>query len=196
MNHIVDDNTAEWDARVQREQQREKRHGRLMHIGMSAGVLLLVVAFAVGFTLRPKGRPAVAAPTPAPAKNATPAHRGIPLDVAVTPHQPEPDVLTRQAQNLAVGLARVWRSGKSVEASEAAHLYTVEYERVVGCDLRWIAGRQGPGVWEGTLSLVHALREVTPYVGRAREGQAVVVTAVICPSEPEPPESLRRATPD
>jgi hypothetical protein len=196
MNHILDDNTAEWDARVQREQQREKRHGRLMHFGMSAAVLLLVAALALGFTLRPKGRPAAAAPMPAPAKKAVPAHRGVPLDLSVTPHQPEPDVLTRQAQNLAVGLARVWRSGKSVEASEAARVYTVEYERVVGCDLRWIAGRQGPGVWEGTLSLVHALRELTPYVGRAQEGQAVVVTAVICPPEREAPESPGRATPD
>jgi hypothetical protein len=53
---------------------------------------------------------------------------------------------------------------------------------MVGCDLRWIAGRAGPGVWKGTLSLVRSLHEITPHVGRAREGQAVVVTAIICPS--------------
>lgn len=196
MNHILEDNTAEWDARVRREQQREKARARLAHIGVSVGVLLVLVALALGFMLRPKQRPAVAAPAPKPAKTVAPAHRGIPFDVSVTPHRPEPAVLERQAQDLAVGLARVWKSGKSVEASETAHSYTMEYERVVGCDLRWIAGRAGPGVWEGTLSLVRGLRELTPYVGRAREGQAVVVTAVICQPEPEPLESLPHATPD
>jgi len=194
MNHILGDNTAEWDARVRSEQQREKRFARLVHIGTSSGVLLVLVALAVGFTLRSKQRPAVAAPTLPPAKTAATSQRGIPLEVSVTPHQPEPDVLERQAQDLAVNLARVWRSGKSEEASETAHSYTVDYERVVGCDLRWIAGQAGPGVWEGTVSLVRALRELTPYVGRAREGQAVVVTAVICPPEREAPVSIRGAT--
>jgi hypothetical protein len=187
MNHIVDDNTAEWDARVQREQRRKKRLARRAHIGMSAGVLLGLVALALGFTLQSKQPPAVAAPTPTPAKAADPAHLGIPLDVSFTPHKRKSDVLEGQAQSLAVGLARIWRSGKSEEAANTAHSYTVEYERVVGCDLRWIAGRAGPGVWEGTLSLVRSLREITPYVGRAREGQAVVVTAVICPPEREAP---------
>jgi hypothetical protein len=91
-------------------------------------------------------------------------------------------VLDQQAQDLAVGLARIWRGGKSEGATQTAHSYTVEYERVVGCDLRWIAGQAGPGVWKGTLSLVRSLHEITPHVGRAREGQAVVVTAVICPA--------------
>jgi hypothetical protein len=196
MNHILDDNTAEWDARVRSEQQRQKTLARLGQIGKSAAVLLVLVALALGFMLRPKQRPAVAAPTLAPTKAAAPSHRGIPLDVSVTAHQPEPDVLARQAQDLAVGLARLWRSGKSEEASETAHSYTVDYERVVGCDLRWIAGQAGPGVWDGTLSLVHALQELTPYVGRARDGQAVVVTAVICPPEAETPEPPRHGTPD
>jgi hypothetical protein len=197
MNHILDDNTAEWDARVRSEQQREKTLARLGHIGKGAAVLLVLVALAFGFMLRPKQRPAVASPTIAPTKTvAAPSHRGIPLDVSVTPHRPEPDVLARQAQDLAVGLARVWRSGKSEEASETAHSYTVDYERVVGCDLRWIAGQAGPGVWNGTLSLVHALQELTPYVGRAREGQAVVVTAVICPPGGETLQSVRHPTPD
>ncbi|HEV8571565.1 MAG TPA: hypothetical protein VGR49_00775 [Actinomycetota bacterium] len=188
MNHILDDNTAEWDARVQREQQRKKRLARRAHIGMSAGVLLGLVALALGFTLQPKQLPAVAAPTPTSVKAVDPAHLGIPLAVSFARHKPESDVLERQAQSLAVGLARIWRGGKSEEAARTAHSYTVEYERVVGCDLRWIAGRAGPGVWEGTLSLVDSLREITPYVGRAREGQAVVVTAVICPDEGGAPQ--------
>lgn len=198
MNHIVDDNTAEWDARLLRsEQQRARTRARLGQIGKGMGVLLVVGAVAIGFTLRPRQRAAVAAPTLAPATTApAPSHRGIPLGVSVTPHRPRPDVLERQAQDLAVDLARVWRGGKSEEASETAHSYTVDYERVVGCDLRWIAGRAGPGVWDGTLSLVRALRQITPYVGRAREGQAVVVTAVICPPERATPQSLRYAAPD
>jgi hypothetical protein len=193
MNHILEDNTAEWDARVRSEQQRERARARLSHIGVSAGVLLVLVVLALGFTLRPKQRPAVAAPAAPSAKTTDSAHRGLPLDIPVTAHRPEPAVLERQAQDLAVGLARLWRSGKSVEASDTAHSYTLEYERVVGCDLRWIAGRAGPGVWEGTVSLVRSLRELTPYVGRAREGQAVVVTAVICPPEPEARQSRRAA---
>lgn len=189
MNHILADNTAEWDARVQREQQRKKQLARRAHMGMSAGVLLSLVALALAFTLQPKQQPAVASPTPAPAKAADPAHLGIPLDVSFTPHRPESEVLEGQAQSLAEGLARIWRSGKSEAAAKTAHSYTEEYERVVGCDLRWIAGRAGPGVWEGTVSLVRSLRETTPYVGRAREGQAVVVTAVICPPEREAPQA-------
>jgi hypothetical protein len=187
MNHIADDNTAEWDARVQREEQRKKRLARRAHIGMSAGVLLGFLALALVFTLQPKQLPAVAAPTATPAEAADPAHLGIPLDASFTAHKPESDVLERQAQSLAVGLARIWRSGKSEEAEKTAHSLTVEYERVVGCDLRWVAGRAGPGVWKGTLSMVRSLRELTPYVGRAREGQAVVVTAVVCPAEREAP---------
>jgi hypothetical protein len=196
MNHIVEDNTAEWDTRVRSEQQRQRKIARLGRIGKTATVLIVLVGLALTITLRPKQRPAVAAPTTPPVKAVLPTHYGIPLDVSITPHQPAPDVLARQAQDLAVGLARVWRSGKSEEASETAHAYTVDYERVVGCDLRWIAGQAGPGVWSGTLSLVDALQELTPYVGRAREGQAVVVTAVICPPEPEAPEPLHHATPD
>ena len=184
MNHIVDDNAAEWDARVLREQQRKKRLARRAHIVMSAGVLLGLVALALGLTLRPENLPAVAAPTPASAKAAKPAHLSIPLDVSFK-FKPESDQLDDQAQSLAVGLARIWRSGKSEEAAEAAHSYAVEYEHVAGCDLRWIAGRAGPGVWEGTLSLVRSLREITPYVGQARKGMAVVVTAVTCPRERE-----------
>jgi hypothetical protein len=187
MNHIVDDNTAEWDARVQREQQRQKRLTRRAHIGMSAGVLLALVALALGFTLQPEKLPAVAAPTPTPAKAADPARLGLPLDMSFNP-KPDSAELDGQVQSLAVGLARIWRSGKSEEAAKTANSYTVEYEHVVGCDLRWVAGRAGPGVWEGTLSLVRSLREITPYVGRAREGQAVVVTAVICPREREAPQ--------
>jgi hypothetical protein len=186
MNHILDGNTAEWDARVQREQQRKKRFARRAHIGVSASVSVLVglVALAVGLTLQPEKPPAVAAPPPGSAKVADPAHLAIPLDVSFN-HKPESDQLEDQVQSLAVGLARIWRSGKSEEAAETARSYAVEYERVAGCDLRWIAGQAGPGVWEGTLSLVRSLREITPYVGRAREGKAVVVTAVTCPRELE-----------
>jgi hypothetical protein len=192
MNHIVEDNTAEWDARVQREQQRKKRLARRAHIGMSAGVLLGLVALALGLTMQSKQLPAVAAPAPTPAKVADSAHLGIPLDVSFTAHRPESDALEGQAQSLAVGLARIWRSGKSEQAEKTARSLTVEYERAVGCDLRWVAGRAGPGVWEGTLSMVRSLRELTPYVGRAREGQAVVVTAVVCPAEREAPQAQAR----
>jgi hypothetical protein len=192
MNHIADDNTAEWDARVQREQQRKKRLARRTHIGMSAGVLLGLVAVALGLTMQSKQPPAVAAPTPTPAKVADPVHLGIPLDVSFTAHRPESDVLEGQAQSLAVGLARIWRGGKSEQAEKTARSLTVEYERAVGCDLRWVAGRAGPGVWEGTLSMVRSLRELTPYVGRAREGQAVVVTAVVCPAATEAPQAQAR----
>ena len=184
MNQIFDDKTAEWDARVRREQQRKKRLARRAHIGVSAGVLLGIVALAVGFTLQPEKRPAVAAPRPASAKAGDLAHLGLPLDVSFNRKQ-ESDQLDAQVHSLAVGLARIWRSGESEEAAKTAHSYTVEYERMVGCDLRWVAGRAGPGVWEGTPSLVRSLREITPYVGRAREGKAVVVTAVICPEEHE-----------
>jgi hypothetical protein len=188
MNHIIEDNTAEWDARVQQEEQRKKRLARRAHIGLSAGgVLLGLLGLALVLALQPRQRPAVAAPRPTPATAANPVHSGIPLDGSFTPHRPEPDVLDRQAQSLAVGLARIWRSGKSEGAAETAHTYTVEYERDVGCDLRWIAGRAGPGVWKGTRSLARSLREITPYVGRAQEGQAVVVTAVICPPEGDAP---------
>jgi hypothetical protein len=169
MSHTLDDNTAEWDARVQREQQRKTRFARRAPIVVSAGVLLSLVALAPSLTLRPENLSAVAAPTPAPAKAAEPAHLGIPLDVSFK-FKPESDQLEGQAQSLAVGLARIWRSGKSEEAAEVAHSRTVEYEHVAGCDLRWIAGRAGPGVWEGTLSLVRSLREITPYVGQHVEG--------------------------
>jgi hypothetical protein len=182
VNHVVADNTEEWDARVQEEQRRKKKLARLAHIGMSAGVLLGLGALALGFMLHPRQLPAVAAATPASTTAGAPPHLGLPLGASFTPQQPEADVLDRQAQSLAVGLARIWRSGKSDGAAKTAHSYTVEYERVVGCDLRWIAGRAGPGVWKGTLSLVRSLRQITPHVGRAREGQAVVVTAVICPA--------------
>lgn len=182
MSHTLDDNTAEWDACVQREQQRKTKLARRAPIVVSAGVLLSLVALAPSLTLRPENLSAVAAPTPAPAKAAEPGRLGIPLDVSFK-FKPESDQLEGQAQSLAVGLARIWRSGKSEEAAEAAHSYTVEYEHVAGCDLRWIAGRAGPGVWEGTLSLVRSLREITPYVGQARRGMAVVVTAVTCPRE-------------
>lgn len=181
MDHIVDDNTAEWDDRVQRERQRKKRLARWTHFGVSAGVLLGFVALALGFTLRSEKLPAIAAPTPVLPKAAEPTHLDIPLDESFK-FKPESDQLQGQAQSLAVSLARIWRSGESEEAEETARSYTGKYERVVGCDLRWIAGRAGPGVWEGTLGLVRSLREITPYVGRAREGKAVVVTAVTCPS--------------
>lgn len=184
MSHTLDDNTAEWDARVQREQQRKTKLARRAHIVMSAGVLLGLVALALGLTLRPENLSAVPAPIPVPAKAAEPANLDIPLDVSFK-FKPESDQREGQAQSLAVGLARIWRSGKSEEAAETARSYAGEYERVVGCDLRWIAGRAGPGVWEGTLSLARSLREITPYVGRAREGKAVVVTAVTCPRERE-----------
>lgn len=174
MNHILEDNTAEWDARVQAEEQRRDRNrAMLRHIGVSAGVLLVLVALALGFMLRPKHRPAGTAPA------------SLSVNAALPTARPTPAELERQAQDLAVELARVWRNGKSAEASEAAHAFTVDYERAVRCDLRWIAGREGPGVWEQTVSLVRALEELTPYVGRARDGQAVVVTAVICPLDGE-----------
>jgi hypothetical protein len=177
---VIVDNTAEWDARVHREQQRRKRLPGRAHVGVSAGVLLGLVAAALGFILQPEKPPAVAAPTPARPRAAEPPELRTPLDVSFNL---EPDQLEGQAQSLAVRLARIWRNGKSEEASEATHSYTAEFERVAGCDLRWIAGRAGPGVWEGTVSLVRSLREITPYVGRAREGKAVVVTAVTCPRE-------------
>lgn len=184
MNHILDDNTAEWDARVQQEQQRKKRFARRAHIGMSAGVLVSLVALAVGLTLEPGKPPAVAAPAPTSAKVAEPAELAPPFDVSFN-QKPKSGQLEGQVRSLAVGLARIWRSGKSEEAAEMARSYAEEYERIVGCDLRWIAGRAGPGVWEGTLSLARSLRGITPYVGRAREGKAVVVTAVTCPRERE-----------
>ena len=180
MNHMVEDNTGEWDLRVQREQERNERRARLAHRGISAGVLLALVALTLGLLLRPKQMPAVAAPPPTPAKAADPAHHGI--ETSLVSEMPDPHVLDGQAQTLAVDLARIWRDGKSERAAETAHTHTVEYEQMVGCDLRWIAGRAGPGVWKGTLSLVRSLHEITPHVGRAREGQAVVVTAVICPA--------------
>lgn len=187
MNHILEDNTVEWDARVQREEQRRKRHAWRAHLGMSAGVLLGLLGLALVFALQPKQLPAVAAPRPTPTSEANSFQPRISLDVSVRAHQPEPDVLERQAQSLAVDFARIWRSGKSEQAAKTAHSYTMEYEREVGCDLRWIAGRAGPGVWKGTRSLARSLREITPYVGRAREGQAVVVTAVFCPPEGDAP---------
>jgi hypothetical protein len=174
---MVEDNTGEWDARVQQEQGRRKR---LAHLGVGAGVLLGVVALALGLLLRPNQTPAAAAPPPT-TEAAAPSHAVAAIDESLPPQTPGPDVLNGQAQNLAVGLAEIWRAGKSKVAAETAHSFTVEYERTVGCDLRWIAGRAGPGVWKGTLSLVRSLHEITPYVGRARDGQAVVVTAVICP---------------
>jgi hypothetical protein len=183
VKHIVGDNTAEWDARVQREQERKKKIARRAHLGMSVGVLLGLVALALGLTSQPKKPPAVAASQPPRSKVAEPT-RGVPLDESFG-FKPESDQLEGQAQSLAVGLARIWRSGKSEEAADTARSYTEEYERMVGCDLRWIAGRAGPGVWEGTRSLARSLREITPYVGRAREGKAVVVTAITCPREGE-----------
>jgi hypothetical protein len=110
MSHTLDDNTAEWDARVQREQQRKTRFARRAPIVVSAGVLLSLVALAPSLTLRPENLSAVAAPTPAPAKAAEPAHLGIPLDVSFK-FKPESDQLEGQAQSLAVGLARIWRAG-------------------------------------------------------------------------------------
>lgn len=181
MSHIVDDNTAEWDARVQQDEERKERLVRRGRIGVSAGVLMGLLAGALSLALQPKQQPAVAAPPPAPAQAEDGAHLGDPLEMSLA-SPPGAAVLNEQAQSLAVELARIWRGGKSEEAAEAAHSYTVEYERMVGCDLRWIAGRAGPGVWKGTVSLVRSLREITPHVGRAREGEAVVVTAVICPS--------------
>jgi hypothetical protein len=179
VNHIVEDNTGEWDLRVQREQERKDRRARLAHRGISAGVLLGLVALSLALLLRPKQMPAVAVPPPPPAKAVDPPLHGI--EASLLSETPEPHVLDGQAQTLAVDLARIWRDGESEGAAETAHTYTVEYEQMVGCDLRWIAGRAGPGVWKGTRSLVRSLHELTPHVGRAREGQAVVVTAVICP---------------
>ncbi|HEV2906360.1 MAG TPA: hypothetical protein VGZ50_03475 [Actinomycetota bacterium] len=184
MNHIVGDNTAEWDARVLREQQRKKRLAHRAHIGLGAGLLLGLVALALVVMVQPKKPPAVAASIHTPAKAGNPAELRIPPEESFN-HEPGSDELKAQVQILAVGLARIWRSGKSEEAATTAQSYTVEYERAVGCDLRWIAGRAGPGVWQGTLSLVRSLHEITPFVGRAREGKAVVVTAITCPDERE-----------
>ena len=182
MNHIAGDNTAEWDARVQRERERGEKVRRRARIGITAGVVLGLLGLCLTLVVQPTVEPAVAAPPPSRAPAGHPGHLGIPLEVPIASETPGPEVLDQQAQSLAVGLARIWRSGKSGEAARSAHSYTVEYERMVGCDLRWIAGRAGPGVWKGTLSLVRSLHEFTPHVGRAREGQAVVVTAIICPS--------------
>jgi hypothetical protein len=159
-----------------------KRLARRGQVPVSAGVLIGLVALAISLTLQPKQQPAVAKPTPPSAHVADPAYRGVSLDLSLVSKRPEPDVLDGQAQSLAVDLARIWRGGKSEVAATTAHSYTVEYERLVGCDLRWIAGQAGPGVWKGTISLIRSLREITPHVARAREGQAVVVTAVICPA--------------
>jgi hypothetical protein len=182
MNHIVGDNTAEWDARVLREQQRKKRLAHRAHIGLGAGLLLGLVALALVVMVQPNKPPAVAASIHTPAKAGNPAE--LPPEESFN-HEPGSDELKAQVQILAVGLARIWRSGKSEEAATTAQSYTVEYERAVGCDLRWIAGRAGPGVWQGTLSLVRSLHEITPFVGRAREGKAVVVTAITCPHKRE-----------
>jgi hypothetical protein len=192
MNHIVGDNTAEWDARVLREQQRKKRLAHRVHIGLGAG-LLLGLALALVVMVQPKKPPAVAASTPTPAKAGNLTQLRIARE-EFSNHTPGPDELEAQVQTLAVGLARIWRSGKSEEAATMAQSYAVEYERAVGCDLRWVAGKAGPGVWEGTLSLVRSLHEITPFVGRAREGKAVVVTAITCPNEREAPQlKLARA---
>jgi hypothetical protein len=186
MTHIVGENAAEWDVRVQRELDRRKRLARRTHIGMSVAGLIGLVALALTFTLEAEKPPAVAAPSHPPAKAADAAFLRIPLDVSFN-HKAEADELEGQVQRLAVGLARIWRSGKSEEAAKTADSFAEEYERAAGCDLRWIAGRAGPGVWDGTFSLVRSLRQITPYVGRAREGQAVVVTAITCPLERETP---------
>lgn len=190
MDHIVGDNAAEWDARVQREQQRKKKVAHRAHLGVSVGVLLGLVAVAVGLTSQSEKPPAVAGPQPARSKAVEPIHPAVPVDESFT-FKPGSEQLEVQAQSLAVGLARIWQSGKSEDAAETARAYTGEYERVAGCDLRWVAGRAGPGVWEGTLGLARSLREITPYVGRAREGKAVVVTAITCPSEGEARRSTR-----
>jgi hypothetical protein len=146
MHNIVDDNTAEWDVCVQREQERKERLARRVHVAVSAGLLLGLVALALGLALQPEKPPAVAAPQPARPKAAEPFHLGVPLDEAFKV-KPGSDQLEGQAQSLAVGLARIWRSGKSEDAAETARSYAGEYERVVGCEVRWIAGRAGPGVW-------------------------------------------------
>jgi hypothetical protein len=184
MGHIVGDNAAEWDARVRRDQQRKKRLAHRAHIGLGAGLLLGLVALALVVMVEPKKPPAVAASIHNPAKAGDPAQLRISPEESFN-HEPGSDELDAQVQILAVGLARIWRSGKSEKAATTAQSYTVEYERAVGCDLRWIAGRAGPGVWQGTLSLVRSLHEITPFVGRAREGKAVVVTAITCPHERE-----------
>jgi hypothetical protein len=149
--------------------------------------MLGLVVLALIVTVQPKKPPAVAAPKHTPAKAGDPAQLPISPEESFN-HKPGSDELEAQVQTLAVGLARIWRSGKSEEAATTTESYTSEYERAVGCDLRWVAGRAGPGVWEGTLSLVRSLHEITPFVGRAREGKAVVVTAITCPREPKVPQ--------
>lgn len=182
MTHNVGGKGAEWEAHAQGRQERRKRVTHRARIGLGAGVLLGLLPVALVVTAQSKRPPVVAA-----SQNTRPVAGDSAL-LRIEPEEsfndkPGSDDLEAQVQNLAVGLARIWRSGKSEEAAITAQSYTVEYEHAVGCDLRWVAGRAGPGVWEGTLSLVRSLHEITPFVGRAREGKAVVVTAITCPLE-------------